>query len=140
MDELRDGWVDCWMNEEKEGWMNGYQTKIDKQVIWRVLLDPGEELWRVGGQGVRLQHVTTGKILTVTRSVLLFFLNFQQITSSNGYPESWGEGMHEVVAGDPKQTEGTLWAVNYFQLPNIGVLCEYGLVHSKLLSMLIRAR
>ena len=28
--------------------------------------------------------------------------------------------MQEVVAGDVKQKEGTLWAVNFFQLPNIG--------------------
>ena len=25
-----------------------------------------------------------------------------------------------MVAGDPKQKEGTLWAVNFFQLPNMG--------------------
>ena len=44
-----------------------------KQVIWRVLLPPGEDLWRLGGnQGVRLQHVTTGKILTVTRFFDIF--------------------------------------------------------------------
>ena len=39
---------------------------------------------------------------------------------SNGYPDSWGEDMLEVVAGDPKRTEGTEWVVNFFQLPNIG--------------------
>ena len=36
--------------------------------------------------------------------------------------------MQEVVAGDVKQKEGTLWAVNFFQLPNIGekyVYMEY---------------
>ena len=49
--------------------------------------------------------------------------------SSNVYPEPWGEGMHEVAAGDPKQKEGTQWAINFFQLPNSGELCEYGHVH-----------
>ena len=38
------------------------------QVIWRVILPPGEDFWRVGMEtGVRLQHVSTGKYLTVTR-------------------------------------------------------------------------
>ena len=51
----------------------------------------------------------------------LFFLNiFHCMFSSNGYPDSWGEDMLEVVAGDPKRTEGTEWVVNFFQLPNIG--------------------
>ena len=58
--------------------------------------------------------------------VFLFCFIFHRILSSNGFPESWGESMHEVVAGDPKQKEGTLWSVNFFQLPNIGELCEYG--------------
>ena len=40
--------------------------------------------------------------------------------SSNGYLDSWGEDMLEVVAGDPKRIEGTEWVVNFFQLPNIG--------------------
>ena len=62
--ELCDVWMDCWMIDLE---MDGKRTKIDEQVIWRILLPPGEELWRVGGQPVRLQHATSGKILTVTR-------------------------------------------------------------------------
>ena len=52
--------------------------------------------------------------------VAVFVKKNHRILSSNGYPEPWGEGMQEVVAGDVKQKEGTLWAVNFFQLPNIG--------------------
>ena len=41
------------------------------QVIWRVILPPGEDFWRLGGagNGVKIQHVNTGKFLTVTKSV-----------------------------------------------------------------------
>ena len=76
--------LQCWdgaRGEKKwimDGWMNGWIVgkiygNTHKQVIWRVLLPPGEDLWRLGGnQGVRLQHVTTGKILTVTRFFDIF--------------------------------------------------------------------
>ena len=82
------------------------------------MLPPGEDVWRIGDQGVRLQHASTGKILTVTRcSSFCFSSHF----SSNDYPESWGEGMHEVVAAEPNQKEeGTQWTVNFFQIPNMG--------------------
>ena len=106
------------------------EDKDKKQVIWRVLLPPGENLWMVGGQAVKLQHATTGKILTVTRCCSFSFVNiFHRIFSSNVYSESLGEGMHEVVAGDPKGKEGTQWAINFFQLPDSGRLCEHGHVH-----------
>ena len=65
-------WMECSMNGGLGGWMDGRKTDIDKQVIWRVLLPPGKDLWRVGDQGVRLQHATTGKILTVTRCCSAF--------------------------------------------------------------------
>ena len=53
-------WIDRWMDEKTKN--------IPHQVVWRVILPPGEEFWRVGSDaGVRLQHVTTGKFLTVTR-------------------------------------------------------------------------
>ena len=54
--------VDRWMDENEKA------KHIPCQVVWRVILPPGEEFWRVGSDaGVRLQHVTTGKFLTVTR-------------------------------------------------------------------------
>ena len=41
------------------------------QVIWRVILPPGEDFWRVGpaSGGVKIQHVNTGKFLSVTKWV-----------------------------------------------------------------------
>ena len=78
--------LQCWDGARGEkmwimdGWMNGWIVgkiygNTHKQVIWKVLLPPGEDLWRLGGnQGVRLQHVTTGKILTVTRFYSFVFL------------------------------------------------------------------
>ena len=53
-----------------------------------------------GDQGVRLQHASTGKILTVTRCSSF---SFSSHFSSNDYPESWGEGLHEVVAAEPNK-------------------------------------
>ena len=44
---------------------------------------------------------------------------------SNVYPVSWGDGMHEVVAGDPNQNETTNWIVNFFQVPNLGEFIKY---------------
>ena len=38
---------------------------------------------------------------------------------------SWGDGMHEVVAGDPKQNETADWIVNFLQLPNLGEFVKY---------------
>ena len=39
------------------------------QVIWRVILPPGEDFWRMGpaSGGVKIQHVNTGKFLSVTK-------------------------------------------------------------------------
>ena len=39
------------------------------QVIWRVILPPGEDFWRFGPArgGVKIQHVNTGKFLSVTK-------------------------------------------------------------------------
>ena len=39
------------------------------QVIWRVILPPGEDFWRLGSAsgGVKIQHVNTGKFLSVTK-------------------------------------------------------------------------
>ena len=44
---------------------------------------------------------------------------------SNVYPVSWGDGMHEVAAGDPKQNKTTNWIVNFFQVPNLGEFIKY---------------
>ena len=44
---------------------------------------------------------------------------------SNVYPVSWGDGMHEVVAGDPNQNETTNWIVNFFQVSNLGEFIKY---------------
>ena len=69
---------------------------------------------------------------------LRFSEDFESITSSSGgiktlnrtfysnvYPASWGDGMHEVVVGDPQQNETTNWVVNFFQVPNLGQFNKY---------------
>ena len=105
------------MEPEVRKWRKNTK-RLKKQEIWTVLLPPGDDVWRIGDQGVRLQHASTGKILTVTRCSSFCFLSH---FSSNDYPESWGEGMHEVVAAEPNQKEeGTQWTVNFFQIPNMG--------------------
>ena len=105
------------MEPEVRKWRKNTK-RLKKQEIWTVLLPPGEDVWRIGDQGVRLQHASTGKILTVTRCSSF---SFSSHFSSNDYPESWGEGLHEVVAAKPNQKEeGTQWTVNFFQIPNMG--------------------
>ena len=97
------------------------------QVIWRVILPPGEDFWRLGGAsgGVKIQHVNTGKFLSVTKWVkslpswkitALFSSNF---LGSHRYPEPWGEGMREVVASNDAASF-SLWTINFFQLPDMG--------------------
>ena len=74
---------------------------------------------------------------SVGTSIAIFPEDFESITSSGGtktlsatfysnvYPVSWGDGMHEVVAGDPNQNETTNWIVNFFQVPNLGEFIKY---------------
>ena len=52
---------------------------------------------------------------------------------SNVYPVSWGDGMHEVVAGDPNQNETTNWIVNFFQVPNLGEFIKYDTMFNTIL-------
>ena len=66
----------------------------------------------------------------------LFFLQttlkpFTHIFFSNVYPASWGDGMHEVVAGDGQQRQGTEWVVTSSQLPNIGDFLNLPLLESQ---------
>ena len=85
----------------------------------------GENEWRVGGAGVRLEHVTTGKILTVTRCSSPLLSCFLVSFFSKSYPESWGKDMQEVVASDSRNNEGTQWVVNFFQMPNMGEFDQF---------------
>ena len=107
------------------------------QVIWRVILPPGEDFWRLGSAsaGVKIQHVNTGKFLSVTRWVkslpsceitALFSSNF---LGSHRYPEPWGEGMREVVASNDAASS-SLWAINFYQLPDMGQDTHYAKAHS----------
>ena len=102
------------------------------QVIWRVILPPGEDFWRVGpaSSGVKIQHVNTGKFLSVTKWVkslpsceitALFSSNF---LGSHRYPEPWGEGMREVVALKD-DASSSLWAINFYHLPDMGQDTHY---------------
>ena len=52
--------------------------------------------------------------------LIVVVICFQLLLSSKDYPDPWGDGMQEVVAGDPEQKEGTQWIVNFVQLPNPG--------------------
>jgi len=93
-------------SQEVSGYVN-YNIGMEPDVVWRVILPPGENFWRVGSEtGVRLQHVTTGKLLTVT---------------SHRYPEPWGEGMREVIAASASVGDGAKagWTINYYQLPDM---------------------
>ena len=107
------------------------------QVIWRVILPPGEDFWRFGpaSGGVKIQHVNTGKFLSVTKWVkslpsceitALFSSNF---LGSHRYPEPWGEGMREVVALKD-DASSSLWAINFYQLPDMGQNTHYAKAHS----------
>ena len=97
------------------------------QVIWRVILPPGEDFWRMGpaSGGVKIQHVNTGKFLSVTKWVKsLPSCEIRAISSSNflgshRYPEPWGEGMREVVASKD-DAFSSLWTINFYQLPDMG--------------------
>ena len=67
----------------------------------------------------------------------LFFLQttltpLTHIFFSNVYPASWGDGMHEVVAGDGQQRQGTEWVVTSSQLPNIGDFLNLPLLESQI--------
>jgi len=91
-------------SQEVSGYVN-YNIGMEPEVIWRVILPPGEDFWRVGpaSGGVKIQHVNTGKFLSVT---------------NHRYPEPWGEGMREVVALKD-DASSSLWAINFYQLPDM---------------------
>ena len=59
------------------------------------------KVWHVKMEGVKLVHVTTGKVLAVTE---------------NKYPE-WGENMTEVVTTDPTQSGQHLWTEDFIRYP-----------------------
>ena len=69
--------------------------------------------------------------LIFTRSIAFSPCGIQTLNGtsfSNIYPVSWGDGMYEVVAGDPKQNNTTDWTVNFYQLPNLGEFIIYDTV------------
>ena len=65
------------------------------------MLPAPAKVWHVNMNGVKLIHVSTGKVLTVT---------------NNKYPE-WGDNMTEVVTKDLKKSGQDLWTVDFIRYP-----------------------
>ena len=66
------------------------------------------------------------EILAFCEITTLFSSNF---LGSHRYPEPWGESMREVVALKD-DASSSLWAINFYKLPDMGQDTHYAKAHS----------